>query len=173
VIDLLRTRRSVRRYKKGPIEEGSIEILKEALLRSFSGRGLNPWVLIFVDEPDLLTKLAQSKEDGSLFLKDAALAIVVCGDETKTDIWVENCSIASTIAHLTAHSLGLGSCWIGIRNRLHKGGTPAEDYVRALLGIPGHIRVESIISIGLPGETKAPVPGEKLDYGKIRYNRFA
>jgi nitroreductase len=85
---------------------------------------------------------------------------------------VEDCAIAAIVAHLTAHSLGLGSCWIQIRNRAHSTEMTAEKYVQELLCLPSNLRVESIISIGCPGETKTPVPAEKLQYEKIKYNRY-
>jgi nitroreductase len=172
MIDLLRTRRSVRRYERKVIEGQKVEIIKEAILRCPSSRGLNPWTFIFVDDPELLHRLSQVKEHGSSFLKDAALGIVVCGDETKTDVWVEDCSIAAIVAQLAAHSLGLGSCWIQIRNRPHSSRETAEDYLRGLLVIPKNLKVASIISIGYPAETAPPVPAGQLDYGKIRLNRY-
>ena len=172
MIEILRSRRSIRKYEKRPIDERSLETLKEALLRCPSSRGINPWTFIFVDDADLLAGLSKAKEHGSGFLKNAALAIVVCGDESDSDVWVEDCSIAAIVAHLTAHSLGLGSCWIQIRNRAHSTEKTAEKYVRELLGIPSNLRVESIISIGFPGENKTPLPAEKLQFEKIKYNRY-
>jgi len=172
MIEILRTRRSVRKYERRPVDPDSLEMLKEALLRCPSSRGINPWTFVFVDDPDVLGKLSQAKETGSAFLKGATLGIVVCGDEARSDVWVEDCSIASIVAQLTAQSLGLGSCWIQIRNRPHSGATTAEEYIQGLLGIPKHLRVESIISIGYPAEEKNPVPREQLDYGKIKVNRY-
>ena len=172
MIDILRTRRSIRKYEKKPIDPASIEIIKEALLRCPSSRGINPWMFIFVDNADLLKRLALTKEHGSGFLKDAALGIVVCGDDTKSDVWVEDCSIASIVVQLAAQSLGLGSCWIQIRKRPHSQQKSAEEYIQELLGIPKHMKVESIISIGYPAEVKKPLPFEKLEFEKIRYNTF-
>jgi len=172
MIEILRTRRSIRKYEREPVDPGSLEVLKEALLRCPSSRGINPWSFIFVDDPDLLGKLSEAKETGSAFLKGAALGIVVCGDETKSDVWVEDCSIASIVVQLAAQSLGLGSCWIQIRKRPHSGATSAEEYIQGLLGIPKHLRIESMISMGYPAESKKPVPREQLDYGKIRVNRY-
>jgi nitroreductase len=172
MIEILRTRRSTRKYETKEIDKGLVDILKEALLRCPSSRGFNPWTFIFVDDRELLLRLSQAKEHGSDFLKDAALGIVVCGDETKSDVWVEDCSITSIVVQLTAHSLGLGTCWIQIRNRFHSGGKTAEKYVQELLGIPDHLRVESLISIGYPAESKTPIPIEHLKYEKIRYNRY-
>jgi len=172
MIDMLRTRRSIRKYEKKPLDKGSIDIMKEALLRSPSSRGINPWTFVFVDNPNVVERLSRSKEHGSAFLRGAPLAIVVCGDETKSDVWVEDCSIASIVAHLTAHSLGLGSCWIQIRNRQHSPGRTAEDYIQELLGLPKHLRVEAIVAVGFPGESKSPVPVGQLDYGRIRHNNY-
>ena len=172
MIEILRTRRSIRRYENKTIEAGQVEILKEALLRCPSSRGFNPWTFIFVDNRDLLLRLSKAKENGSTFLKDAALGIMVCGDETKSDVWVEDCSIAAIVVQLTAHSMGLGTCWIQIRNRFHDAETTSEKYIQKLLGIPVNLKVDSMISIGYPAETKEPVPVDKLAYEKIRYNRY-
>jgi len=52
---------------------------------------------------------------GSAFLSDAPLAIVVTADQNQSDVWIEDTSIASTFIMLAAHYLDLGSCWIQIR----------------------------------------------------------
>ena len=119
MINLLRKRRSIRVYEDRKIELEKIEILKEAILRSPSSRNINPWEFIFVDDKELLIKLSKAKEHGSEFLESAALGIVVCGNEKKSDVWIEDCSIASILVQMVAQSLGLGSCWIQIRNRMH------------------------------------------------------
>lgn len=172
MIEILRTRRSIRKYLKKSIDEKQIAVLKEALLRCPSSRGINPWTFIFVDDRNLLAQLSQAKEHGSHFLRDAALGIVVCGDETQSDVWVEDCSIASIVVQLVAQSLGLGSCWIQIRKRPHSLNITAEAYIQELLDLPPTIRVESVISIGYPAEKKTPLQPERLQTHKIRHNRF-
>ncbi|HME44057.1 MAG TPA: nitroreductase family protein [Syntrophorhabdales bacterium] len=172
MIEILRKRRSIRKYQATAIDSQAMEVIKEALLRSPSSRGINPWTFIFVDQKDLLQKLSQAKEHGAQFVKDAPLAVVVCGDETKSDVWVEDCSIASIVLQLAVQSLGLGSCWCQIRNRIHSKEKSAEKYVQELLRLPGNLKVLSIIAIGVPAETKAPVAKEQLDYSKIRNNTY-
>ncbi|MCJ7809792.1 MAG: nitroreductase family protein, partial [Desulfobulbaceae bacterium] len=152
MIDLLRTRRSVRKYEPGKIEDDKIEILKEALLRSPTSRNFRPWEFIFVDDRDVLARLSQAKPHGAAFLKGAALGIVVCADENRSDVWVEDCSIAAILVQVVALSLGLGSCWIQIRKRTHAEGMTSEKYIQELLGLPENLKVESIISIGYPAE---------------------
>lgn len=172
MIETLRKRRSIRKYQETAINSQALEVIKEALLRSPSSRGINPWTFIFVDQKELLRRLSQAKEQGAQFVKDAALAIVVCGDETKSDVWVEDCSIAAIVVQLAAQSLGLGSCWSQIRNRSHSKEKSAEKYIQELLHIPENLRVLSIVSIGVPAETKTPIAKEQLDYTKIHYNAY-
>jgi nitroreductase len=105
---LIQKRRSIRKFREKPVENEKIEILIEAALRSPSSRGHNPWEFIVVTEPGLLEKLSSAKMHGSEFLKNAPLGIVVCADEDKCDVWVEDCSIASTFIFLASESLGLG-----------------------------------------------------------------
>ena len=172
MISILQKRRSIRKYKPERVEEHLIETLKEAVLRSPSSKGINPWEFIFVTDSESLTKLSSSKPHGASFLKDAALGVVVCADEKKSDVWVEDCSIASTILHLAAQSLGLGSCWVQIRNRMHDDSTTAEQYIQQVLSIPEHVKVEAIISIGYPDEVKEGHPKSSLDYSKIHDTFF-
>ncbi len=173
MIELLRNRRSVRKFTGEAIEPDKVELLKEALLRSPTSRNINPWEFIFVDDRDLLRQLAMSKPHGARFLQDAALGIVVCADGQKSDVWTEDCSIASILVQMVAQSIGLGSCWIQIRNRMFDDTTTSQEHVRSLLKMPDNIEVESIIALGYPAEKKEPISRDDLDYTKIRVNCFS
>jgi len=172
MIELLRKRRSIREFTAEVISPEAIQTLIEAALRAPSSRGNNPWEFVVVKDPDLLIKLSKAKQHGSQFLKNAPFAIVVCADSTKSDVWIEDCSIAAIIIQLTALSLGLGSCWAQIRNRQHDYVITAEAYIQELLGLPEHIKVECIVGLGHPAEEKQPVPVEKLQRDKIRNNQW-
>ena len=173
MIDLLRTRRSIRKYAAAPIESEKIEVLVEALLRSPTSRNGRSWEFIVVDDRELLTRLSKTRAQGSHQMQDAALGVVICADSTRSDVWVEDCSIAAILLQMTAHDLGLGSCWIQIRNRDHSESMSAEQYVQDLLGLPRHIKVECMVSIGYPGETKKPVPESELEYSKVKRNHYS
>lgn len=172
MIELLRKRRSIRKFTADKITPEARQILIEAALRSPSSRGGNPWEFILVDNPELLGQLAQAKQHGSQFLKGAPLAIVVCADSTKSDVWVEDCSIAAIIIQLTALSLGLGSCWAQIRNRQHDTEITAECFIRKLLDLPEQLKVECVVGVGYPDEMKLPVPEDKLQNDKVKCNRW-
>lgn len=167
MLEILRERRSIRIYKDREIEAGKIERLMEAALRSPSSRGINPWRFLFIKDRALLEELSRAKESGSGFLKGAPLGVVVCAAEGESDVWVEDCSIAAIILQLEGCSLGLGSCWIQIRKRMHSSSTSSEDFVKGVLALPENFRVEAMIAFGYPDEDKRPVPKEMLEYEKI------
>ena len=147
-------------------------MLVEAALRSPSSRGFNPWEFVIVNDRSLLEKLSKAKPHGAAFLKNAFLGIVVCADPEKCDVWVEDASIASIFIHLMSVSMGLGSCWIQIRERMHDQTKSAQTYIQALLNIPENLQVESIIAIGYPAESKPSHRKEDLQYEKVHYNEY-
>ena len=170
--ELIEKRRSIRRFTQEPVNQKQIAALVEAVLRSPSSRGFNPWEFVFVTDRHLLERLSSAKPHGASFLAEAALGIVVCGNPEVSDVWVEDTAIASIYLHLAAASLGLGSCWIQIRKRKHKEEEWAETFVADLLQIPPPLRVESIIAVGHPAETKPSHPRKSLQDHKIHYQRF-
>jgi nitroreductase len=172
MLGLLRKRRSIRTFTPEPITPEAMDALKEAALRAPSSRGLNPWEFIWVDDPETIAGLARAKQHGSAFLANAPLAVVVCADESRSDVWVEDCAIAAIIIQLTAVSLGLGSCWAQVRLRPHDGRASAEAYVQELLGLPEQVKVACILGIGHPAEKKSPVAASSLQRQKIRRNRW-
>jgi nitroreductase len=172
MIKLLRARRSIRRYADRPIERKKLDVLKEAALRSPSSRNIDPCEFVFVQDREILQELARCKPHGASFLAGAPLAIVVCGNPDESDTWIEDCSIASILLQTTAQSRALGSCWIQVRNRMFDDSTPSTQYIQNLLTIPAHIEVESIIAVGYPAESRAPVPRQNLKHYKIHVGRY-
>jgi len=171
-LNLISTRRSIRKFKPQPVEKEKIDTLIEAALRSPSSRGFNPWRFVVIEDRTILRQLSRAKPHGADFLKEAPLGIVVCGDPSKSDVWIEDTSIASVFIHLAAHDLGLGSCWIQIRKREHNDLESADVYVKELLNIPDNMMIESIIAIGYPDEVKKNHKKDSLPFHKISYNTF-
>jgi nitroreductase len=171
-LELLKKRRSIRKYLDKPLDSETIDRLVEAALRAPTSMGKNSWEFVVVTEPDLLEKLSGAKPHGATFLKNAALGMVVCGNPQTTDVWIEDASIASAFIHLAAASLDLGSCWIQIRERQHDDGQTAEAYIAQILNLPALIRVESIIAIGYPDQTKPGHSKESLPYAKVSLNSY-
>ena len=172
MIEILRKRRSIRKYTDQKIEQGKIELLKEAVLRAPTSKNLNPWEFIFIDDLEIIAQLKNCKPHGANPLATAPLAVIVCADETINDAWVEDCSIASIILQLTAQSLELGSCWVHVHNRMHSEDMSSERYIQNLINIPEDFRVLNIISIGYPVKNREGKPNEELQFEKIKWNKF-
>jgi len=172
LFELLKNRRSIRKYQPKAVEQEKIEIITKAALMSPASKRSNPWEFIVVQDKETLQKLSESRPHGSQFLSDSPLGIVVIADTTKSDVWFEDASIAATIIQLQAQYLGLGSCWIQIYKRMKSDEISTEDYIRQLLNIPDHFAVLSIISMGYPAEERKPFDEEKLAYDKIHNEVF-
>ncbi|MBQ8222808.1 MAG: nitroreductase family protein [Bacteroidales bacterium] len=171
-IELLKHRRSCRHFTGETIDKESIEYILKAALMSPSGHRLMPWEFIVVDDKEVLKSLSVSKAAGAALLENAAAAIVVIADTTKSDVWVEDCAIASINMQLAAEDLGLGSCWVQIRFRKDAEGKDANDNVKALLNIPEQYYVLSIVALGHKEREAKPFDESKLQWDKIHRGRF-
>jgi nitroreductase len=172
MFDLLRQRRSIRKFKSQPVEPEKVELLCEALLRAPTSRNFQPCEFVLVEDPGLLLKLATAKAHGTSFFSTAPLAIVVAADPQKSDVWVEDSSIAAIIAQLAAEELGLKSCWAQLRLRPHEGEENASEYVRKLVGLPEGFEVPMVIALGYPDEEKPGHPRAELSDAKIHRDQF-
>jgi len=170
-INLLRSRRSIRTYQDTPVEKEKIDLLIEAALRAPSSCVPNPWELVVVTDPEIIGKLSKSKPHGASFLAKAPLAIAVCGNPEKSDVWVEDVSIATIFLHLTATDLGLGSCWIQLRKRWYDENTTAGEHAARLLGVRDGFEISAIMAIGYPDQQQAPHPESSLQHDKVSYNQ--
>ena len=172
IFDLLKERRSIRKYDDREVEKEKIDIIVKSALLSPSSRARRPWEFIVVTDKEILQKLSQCREHSSQFLAGAPLGIVIIADPEVCDVWIEDSSIASILIQMSAQSLGLGSCWIQVRERFYSEEVTAEDYIKKILGIPERFKVESMIAIGYPGEEKKGHDESGLMIEKLHWNRY-
>ena len=170
--DMLFTRHSIRKYTDEPIDGEHVKLLLEAALLAPSGKSVRPWEFVVVEDKEVLAKMSECRPFGSGPVAKCKLAIVVCGDPGKTDVWVEDCTIAATYIQLQAEALGLGSCWIQMRGRFDKDNNDSADLIRELLDIPGEQQVECIIVLGHTDEVRRPVDPDKLLWEKVHIGKF-
>jgi len=169
---LAEKRRSIRKYTNQEISQEIIDKLLVVALMSPASKRSNPWEFIVVNSPELLEKLAECKPHGASFIKEAPLAIVVIADSAKSDVWVEDTSIASIYLQLAAEDMGLGSCWVQVHKRKHASGIDSSEFVKELLQIPSNFEVESIISFGYKNEERQAFDTTKALYERIHTNKF-
>lgn len=172
LLEIMRKRRSVRTYTGEPVSKENLEKILKAGLLSASGRAIRPWEFIVVREKETLRKMATARTMGAKMLEGADCAIVVLGDEEKTDVWTEDCSIAMANMHLMADSLGVGSCWIQGRLREASDGRTTEDYIRELLEYPKNYRLEAILSLGMTDQHPEARNLEELPIEKVHQEKF-
>lgn len=168
-IELLKKRRSCRRFTGEAVNKESIEHILKAALMSPSGHRYNPWEFYVVQDKETLKALSVSKAAGAALIEGAAAAIVVVADTTKTDVWVEDCSIATIIMQLAAEELGLGSCWVQIRLRKDENGNDANDNVKRILNLPEQHSVLSILALGHKEKESKPFDEEKLLWDRVHF----
>lgn len=170
--DLLKNRRSIRKYTDQKVEKEKIEKITKAALMSPASKRSNPWEFIVVEDKEMLQKLSETRTHGSQLLAGSPLGIVVIAYPAKSDVWIEDASIAALNIQLQAQDLGLGSCWVQVYAREHTEEISAEEYVRSLLNIPEAYGVLCVISIGYKDEDRKPYDEEKLAYNKIHFEKY-
>ena len=116
--------------------------------------------------------LSFCKEQASQFIADAALAVVVTADPLASDVWIEDASIASIYLQLQAEDMGLGSCWVQLRERFTASGMSSNEYVHEVLDMPLQLQALSIIAIGHKGMERKPFNEDNLQWEKIHLNKY-
>ena len=163
--ELMLSRRSCRKFTDAKVTESQIEALKQVALCAPTSKNCQSWEFIFVTDAALIEALSKSKSQGAAFLASAPLAVVVVGNTARTDVWVEDASIAATFIQLKAEELGLGSCWVQMRER-------GTDNIAELLGIPSGYEVECVIAVGHKLHERSPYEVDKLPTEHIHENKF-
>jgi len=150
MIDVIKRRRSVRKYTAEPVSEAEVRELLEAAMAAPSASNLQPWHFVVVRDSERKGLLARTHRWSGM-IADAAVAIAVCGEQTRSRHWVQDTSAATENLLLAATALGLGAVWIGIHPDRDR-----EAKVREVLDIPEQIGVLCLIALGRPGEHKPP-----------------
>lgn len=172
LLDIMKARRSVRKYAGREVTNDQLEKIVEAGLLSASGRGYRPWEFVVVKDKEMLSKLSECREGAAKMLEGAGAAIVVLGNPEKSDTWIEDCSIVMSNMHLMADAMGLGSCWIQGRMRKSPDARMTDEYVRELLGYPEHLKLEAILSIGAIDEHPTGREVDEAMRTKVHWEKF-
>ena len=170
--ELIKRRRSMRKFTGEELTQDEVVSLLKAALMSPTSKRSNSWQFVVVDDKSTLELLSKCKKAGASFLKDAAVGIVVLGDPLASDVWIEDASVASIMIQLQAEDLGLGSCWIQVRERYTATGMSADEFVHGVLDIPLQLQVLSIIAVGHKGMERKPFDEDKLQWEKIHLNKY-
>ena len=170
VLDNIMTRTSVRAFTDQTVEDTKIEQLLRAGMAAPTAVNRQPWHFVVVTQREQLDALSMANPNASM-LRQAPLAIIVCGDMTKAldgvarEYWVQDASAATENILLAAHAQGLGAVWTGAY--------PGQERCEAIsrqLNLPEHIVPLNMIVIGYPAQH--PQPKQKFTTDNISYNTF-
>lgn len=170
--DLIINRRSIRKYTDQQIDPEYVKLIIEAGLMAPTSKSSRSWQFIVVEDKDMLERLGNCKPRYATSIARAPLAIVVAADPAKSDAWIEDASVATAYMQLQASDLGLGSCWVQVRDRYGDDGMPAEEYVQDALGMPDTIPVLCILSIGYKDEERKPLDPEKVLWENVHIGKW-
>ena len=165
--ELIKTRRSMRKFTEEELTQEQVVTLMKAALMAPTSKRSNAWQFIVVDDKETLKKLSFCKEQASQFIADAAPA-----DPLASDVWIEDASIASIYLQLQAEDMGLGSCWVQLRERFTASGISSNEYVHEVLDMPLQLQALSIIAIGHKGMERKPFNEDNLQWEKIHLNKY-
>ena len=166
-IDAIISRRSIRKYTSAPVPGDIVDKLLKAAMNAPSASNEQPWCFVVIDDRRILDDIPKFHPHSAM-LKEAPLAIVVCGDmllRKGEAWWVQDCSAATENLLLSAHAQGLGAVWLGVY--------PSEERVegfKKLLELPEHIIPLSVVSIGYPAEFKSPA--NRFDPSRVHHNQW-
>jgi nitroreductase len=184
IIDVIKSRRSIRKYLDKPISKETIDRLIEAAEWAPSGMNEQPWGFIIVQDNALIKELSDRSipyinemieknpkfagykkrmavKDFSIFYH-APCVVLVLG---KTDAfsYQNDCAMAAQNMMLAASSMGIGSCWVGMMNVLNE-----DKWFREKFQVPDNYRVVAPIALGYFENKDIPViekrPPEILKY---------
>lgn len=147
VFEAIKTRRSIRKYRKEPISEELLLKVLDAGRWAPSAKNSQPWSFIVLRDKEIRRRVAEAFPPGR-FLAEAACGIAVVTDPKISNHPVEDGAAATQNMLLAAHALGLGACWLGVYGGVY------EEKVKEILGIPKEKTLVSVISLGFPAETQ-------------------
>jgi nitroreductase len=166
-LEAIRTRRSIRQYKKTRVKKELLEqILEAGMMAPSSGNG-QPWQFLVLRDRKILEQI------GKQFLYAAAAgqapaAILICGEpelERYEGFWEQDCAAATQNMLLAAHALGLGSVWIGLDPRPQR----LID-IRSVIEIPDHLVPFALLPVGYSAKT--PPPKEAADLRRAHFDQW-
>jgi nitroreductase len=159
VMEAIKSRRSIRRFKDLPIEQEKLLQVLEAGRLAPSANNQQDWNFVVVRDADLRQKLAEVCHEQA-FIGEAPVVIVACTTNAsrimRSGYQCAAVDLSIAVAHMTlaAVALGLGSCWIGAFD---------TNKVAAVLGLPQGLAPVHVVPLGYPVESPAARPRKSLD----------
>jgi len=171
LMEVIKGRRSIRKYKPDPVSEEVLQKVFEAVRWSPSWANTQCWEVIIVRDPNMKSELANTltaTNPARSSIAGAPLVVVLCGKKgisgfekgeaatVKGDWLMFDTGIAMQNLCLAAHALGLGTVVVGLFD--HK-------KVEEILGLPQNVEVVAMTPLGYPAvQRSAPKRKEVSEF---------
>ncbi len=153
-LDLLLTRRSVRKFERREVEEHLLLEILDVARFAPSAKNSQPWEFVLVRDPKTKERLGRIHRYASPLLEAPVALVVLCNSELSPNSYLVDCANATMYVMLAAHSLGLGTVWIqSLRN---------VDEILEIVGAPKGLVPVAVLAMGWPAERPEPKPRKKL-----------
>ena len=134
--EILRRRRSVRKYLSRPVEREVLDTVLREALAAPSSRNSHSTHLRVLTDPETIARIARMRDYGSAFLEHAPAVVLV--------------------------EAGLASCWVHVNGRPclkdRPDGAQAEDYLREFLPVPAEHGILCAVALGYSDFEPAALP---------------
>jgi len=169
LLDPIKTRRSIRKYKDTPIPKEKIMAMLEAAMLTPSACNTRPWRFIAITNREMLTKLADAHKYAKMLHTAPLCIVVVALPATQEGVlnglpkgfFPQDCGAATQNILIQAEAMGLGSCWCGVHPK------PIEPVIREMLGIAEDEIPFCLIAVGEKDES--PDPRGRYDEAKVEW----
>ena len=167
--DVIRTRRSIRKYKSNPVSDEDIEYILNAARLAPSAKNRQCWRYVVVKDKKLIEKIASSRPESKEWINQAPVIIVVCADPNESskregkELYLFDLGISFEHLLLAAKDIGLATCCICGFD---------EKTVKDAIGVPENIRVVAFTPLGYPAEEKDEVTDRKPLEEIIFYEKY-
>ncbi|NLI56599.1 hypothetical protein GX420_06445 [bacterium] len=148
ILEIIKSRRSIRNYKNEKIKDEEILKIVEAGRWAPSASNNQPWRFIIVQNKELIKKIGDACKILTInsFVEKAPLIFIIYTE--KKHRWVElDCGICAENMMLEAHSIGIGSCFVGAFK---------ENRIKEIINLPEDLNVVGLITFGYKENEKEP-----------------
>jgi nitroreductase len=154
VIRVIKTRRSVRRFKSDPVDEAIIRDVVDCGRLAATARNLQPWEFVVVRDAAMRGRLAQICEFGKFISQSPVCIAVFCRDGK---YYLEDGSAAIQNLLVAAWAHGIASCWVAGDKK------PYAQQIGEILGAPAEFRLVGLVAMGHAEEMPPMPPKRSLD----------
>lgn len=160
VLNAIRTRRSVKRYKPDPVPQELVDQILEAGTWAATGKNAQAPIILAVTDKETRDMLSRWNADvmgatGDPFYGAPVVLVVLARKEVSTHVYDGSLVMGNLM--LAAHALGVGSCWI--HRAKEEFDSPEGKALLSKLGIEGDYEGIGHCVLGYPdGDEPAAKP---------------